>query len=44
MLDLISRGYDGIFIDTDTWNDTGDDNSITSKQYVVFDKKNIHQA
>ena len=41
---LISRGYDGIFIDTDTWNDTGDDNSIRSKQYVVFDKKDIRLA
>jgi len=44
MNDLISAGYDGIIIDTDTWNDTGDDNSVTSKQYVVFDKNNISPA
>ncbi len=34
---LKSSGYDGIIIDTDTWNDTGDENAVTSKQYVVFD-------
>ena len=44
MNDLISAGHDGIIIDTDTWNDTGDDNAVTSKQFVVFDKKNISPA
>ena len=44
MNDLISQGYDGIIIDTDTWNDTSDDNRVTSKQYVVFDRNNISPA
>ena len=38
---LISEGYDGIVIDTDTWNDTGDENAVTSKQYVVFDPTQV---
>ncbi len=41
MKKLQSQGYDGIIIDTDTWNDTGDDYSVTSKQYVVFDTNNV---
>lgn len=41
MDDLISHGYDGMFIDTDTWNDTGDKFSVKSKQYVVFNKSQI---
>ena len=44
MYDLVERGYDGIIIDTDTWNDTGDDYSVTSKQYIVFDTKNVKPA
>jgi hypothetical protein len=39
---LIGKGYDSIFIDDDTWNDTGDHNSVTSKQFVVFNLNNIH--
>jgi len=41
MNDLINLGYDGMYIDTDTWNDTGDEFSVTSKQYVVFDKSQV---
>ena len=41
---LASEGYDGIIIDTDTWNDTGDEYSVTSKQYVVFNLENIKPA
>lgn len=39
---LIKEGYDGIIIDTDTWNDTANpETSVTSKQYIVFDPKNV---
>lgn len=39
---LIKQGHDGIIIDTDTWNDTAKpETSVTSKQYVVFDPKNV---
>ena len=38
---LVADGHDGIIIGEDTWNDTGDDNSVTSKQYVVFNPENI---
>lgn len=39
---LTKKGHDGIIIDTDTWNDTAQpETSITSKQYVVFDPKNV---
>ena len=41
---LASEGHDGIIIDTDTWNDTGDEYSVTSKQYVVFNPENIKPA
>ena len=41
---LVSEGYDGIIIDTDTWNDTGDEYAVTSKQYVVFNPENIKPA
>lgn len=41
---LVKDGYDGIIIDTDTWNDTGDQYSVTSKQYVVFNPENIKPA
>jgi hypothetical protein len=41
MMDLVSKGHDGIIIDTDTWNDTGDEYSVESKQYVVFNPENI---
>ena len=44
MYKLIDLGHDGIVIDTDTWNDTGDENSVTSKQYVVFNPENIKPA
>jgi len=36
LLDLIMQGYDGMVIGDDTWNDTGDEYSVTSKQYVTF--------
>ena len=38
---LKDEGYDGIVINTDTWNDTGDENAVTSKQFIVFDEKQI---
>ena len=41
---LVADGHDGIIIGKDTWNDTGDDNSVTSKQYVVFNPENIKPA
>ena len=41
---LVSDGHDGIIIDTDTWNDTGDEYSVTSKQYVVFNPENVKPA
>ncbi len=44
MNQLLKSGYDGIIIDTDTWNDTGDENAVTSKQYIVFDPKNVKPA
>lgn len=44
MRDLMSSGYDGIIIDEDTWNDTGDEYSVRSKQYVVFDPDNVKPA
>jgi len=44
MYDLISLGYDGIIIGEDTWNDTGDENSVTSEQYVVFNPENVKPA
>ena len=39
---LINQGYDGIFIRGDTWNDTGDEHSVHSKQFVIFNPNNIH--
>jgi len=44
MDNLMSQGYDGFIIDTDTWNDTGDENSITSKQFVVFNPENVKEV
>jgi hypothetical protein len=44
MHELANKGYDGIIIDTDTWNDTNDEYSVTSKQYVVFNPENIKPA
>jgi hypothetical protein len=44
MYNLIDLGHDGIIIDTDTWNDTGDENSVRSKQYVVFNPENVKPA
>jgi len=41
---LVADGHDGIIIDTDTWNDTGDEYSVESKQYVVFNPENIKPA
>lgn len=41
---LEKEGYDGIIIGEDVWNDTNDENSITSKQYVVFDPSNVKIA
>jgi len=44
MMELMKKGYDGIVVDTDTWNDTADDNSVNSKQYVVFNSENVKPA
>jgi len=44
MYKLARDGHDGIIIGTDTWNDTGDEDSVTSKQYVVFNPENIKPA
>ena len=44
MYELISDGYDGIIIGRDTWNDTGDENSVTSEQYIVFNPENVKPA
>ena len=41
---LMNAGYDGIIIDTDTWNDTADEYAVTSKQFIVFDPKNVKPA
>jgi len=41
MKSLIELGYDGIIIDKDVWNDSGDENSAFSKQYVVFSQSQI---
>ena len=41
---LAADGNDGIIIGKDTWNDTGDENSVTSKQYIVFNPENIKPA
>ena len=41
---LMDAGYDGIIIDTDTWNDTADEYAVTSKQFIVFDPKNVKPA
>ena len=41
---LAADGHDGIIIDTDTWNDTGDEYSVESKQYVVFNPENVKPA
>lgn len=41
---LINEGYDGIIIADDWWNDTGDKYAVYSKQYIVFDEKNIKPA
>jgi hypothetical protein len=38
---LEKQGYDGMIIGEDWWNDTGDEDAIFSKQYVVFDPKNV---
>lgn len=38
---LAADGHDGIIIGTDTWNDSGNEYSVTSKQYVVFNLENI---
>jgi hypothetical protein len=44
MYELISDGHDGIIIGRDNWNDTGDENSVTSEQYVVFNPENVKPA
>ena len=41
---LINAGYDGIIIGDDTWNDTGDEYAVTSKQFIVFDPENVMPA
>lgn len=44
MKELMNAGYDGIIIDSDTWNDTGDEYAVTSKQFIVFNPKNVKPA
>jgi len=45
MKELEEAGYDGIIIGEDTWNDTGNpDTMVRSEQYIVFDPKNIRLA
>lgn len=44
MLKLLGEGYDGIIINDDWWNDTGDENAVYGKQYVVFDEKDVKPA
>jgi len=41
---LAADGHDGIIIGEDTWNNTGDEYAVTSKQYVVFNPENIKPA
>jgi hypothetical protein len=41
---LQKQGHDGIIIEEDTWNDTGDEYSVSSEQYIVFDPENIKPA
>ncbi len=44
MRKLQSEGYDGIIINDDWWNDTGDDNAVYGKQYIVFDENDVKSA
>lgn len=44
MLKLMSEGFDGIIINDDTWNDTGDEFSVYGKQYIVFDEQDVRPA
>lgn len=45
MIKLMREGYDGIIIENDKWNDTGDpDTEVYGKQYVVFDPKDVKPA
>ena len=44
MREFMKKGFDGFIINDDTWNDTGDDNSVRSKQFVVFNKENVKPA
>lgn len=41
---LIEQGYDGMIIAESTWNDTDDEYSVKSEQYVVFDPSNVYLA
>lgn len=41
---LMNLGHDGMIIGEDTWNDSGDEYSVKSEQYVVFDPKNVFSA
>lgn len=44
MMKLLGDGYDGIIINDDWWNDTGDDYAVYGKQYVVFNENDIKPA
>jgi len=44
MREFMKKGFDGFIIAADTWNDTGDDYSVHSKQYVVFDRSQVKPA
>jgi hypothetical protein len=44
MHELMSKGHDGIIINDDTWNDTGDKYSVYGKQYIVFDENDVRPA
>ena len=44
MMKLLGMGHDGIIINDDTWNDTGDEFAVKGKQYVVFNRENVIPA
>lgn len=41
---LKELGHDGFVIGEDTWNDTGDDNQVNSKQFVIFNEEQAKPA
>ena len=44
MRSLMKKGHDGIIINDDWWNDTGDENAVYGKQFIIFDEKNVKPA